>query len=458
MRKFSALLLLAAACGTDPTTPTASGVFPAEGFTGRTLRVEISGDATTWKDGATVDFGTGVTVNAVTVASPTDLFADITIDPAAAEGKNDVTVNNGGKKYTLTKAFELVSPTPISWSGDVAQGGVPFFTIENLDFSHQFDTTSDPNTGAFTNTTIMGPPGTDVVLTSVTPFEIQGQVFIDVNAPAGTTPLTLMSGKPGAVATSQAGTIDIKARSPMPFTGSATVSLAEEGSSQLFSYSATGATLIHYTLSGNAASSSPVSEVLASGGTWTTTDELGASPVLLENGGMGYILVENFGTSADTVTMSGGVDALTSAPEGADATNGSANGTTVLNAGTLPFRQTGGMLSSANDVDFVKFTAPTGSTGKHLHVTSNLGSDANTNSVVEVDTGNLGATVFEAAHDDDSNCSLFGCTNLGEDFVTSGTVTAGSTYWIKVSASPGNGFDPPYSTSHKAYTLVFWLE
>ncbi|HSN28199.1 MAG TPA: hypothetical protein VLT45_18060, partial [Kofleriaceae bacterium] len=177
MRKYSALLLLAAACGTDGTTPTASGVFPAEGFTGRSLRVEISGDATTWKDGATVDFGTGITVNSVDVASPTDLFADITIDPAATVGKNDVTVTNNGKKFTLAKAFELVSPTPITWSGDVAQGGVPFFTIENLDFAHQFDATQDPNTNEYLNTQVTGPAGTRAVVTSVTAFEIQGQML-----------------------------------------------------------------------------------------------------------------------------------------------------------------------------------------------------------------------------------------------------------------------------------------
>src|SRR5262249_12580732 len=70
-------------CGTAPSP---GGGSPAEGFTGRKLRVEISGDATDWKDGATVDFGAGVTVASVTVASPTDLFADITIDPAATVG------------------------------------------------------------------------------------------------------------------------------------------------------------------------------------------------------------------------------------------------------------------------------------------------------------------------------------------------------------------------------------
>jgi hypothetical protein len=457
MRKI-ALLLMVAACGTDGTTPTASGVFPAEGFTGRSLRVEISGDATTWKDGATVDFGAGVTVNAVDVASPTDLFADVTIDPGAAIGKNDVTVTNGSKKYTLTKAFELVSPTPITWSGDIAQGGVPFFTIENLDFSHQFDATQDQNTGEFSNTTVTGPAGTQVILSSVTPFEIQGQVFIDVNAAAGSTPFTIVSGATSATAaTSVAGTIDIKARTPMAFSGMETISLPEKGSSQLYTFSATGATLIHYSLSGTSADSAPVSEVLSSGGTWAS-DALGASPTILETGGTGFILVESFGTGADTVTMQGAVDALTSAAEGADATNGTATGTTVVNAGmTLPFRQTGGMISTANDVDFVKFVAPAGSTGKHLHVTTNLGSDVNTNSVVEVDTGAAGATTFDGPHDEDSDCSFF-CNNLGEDFVTTDPVTAGSTYWIRVSASTGSGFSPPYSTADKAYTLVFWLE
>jgi len=456
MRKF-ALLLLVAACGTDGTTPTASGVFPAEGFTGRSLRVEISGDATTWKDGATVDFGAGVTVNKVDVASPTDLFADITIDPGATVGKNDVVVTNGSKKYTLTQAFELVSPTPISWSGDVAQGGVPFFTIENLDFSHQFDATQDQNTGEFTGITATGPAGTQIVVTAVTPFQIQGQVFIDVNAAAGSTPLQIVSGTGSDAFTSNAGTVDIKARTPMPFTNNATISLPEEGSSQLYTFSATGATLVHYTLSGTSADSTPVSEVLGAGGTWTS-DAIGASPVIFENGGTGYLLVESFGTAADTVTLAGGVDALTSAAEGADGTNGTPTGTSVVNAASsLPFRQTGGMITSTNDVDYVKFVAPAGSTGKHLHVTSNLGSDVNTNSAVEVDTGVAGATVFDGPHDDDSDCSFFGCNNLGEDFVTTASVTAGTTYWIKVSAG-GNGFDPDYTTADQAYTLVFWLE
>ena len=445
MRKY-ALLLLVAACGTDGTTPTASGVFPAEGFTGRSLRVEISGDATTWKDGATVDFGAGVTVNKVDVASPTDLFADITIDPAAAVGKNDVTVTNGSKKYTLTGAFELVSPTPITWSGDVAQGGVPFFTIENLDFSHQFDTTTDPNTGNPTGVTITGPAGTQAVATSVTPFEIQGQLFIDVNAAASAGPLTVVSGSGATAFTSIPGNADIKARTPVAFTGSATINLPEKGSSQLYAIAATGPTLFRYTVSGTSADSTPVSEVLNSGGTWTS-DAVGASPAVIDTGN-GYLLVESFGTAPDTVTVTGLTEALTSAAEVATSNDLPAN---AQSAGGIPFRLTAASISTGGDVDYVKFVAPTGSTGKHLHVDTDAGNDTFTDTAVTITTGNNGTTAWEPKHDDGANCSFFGCDG-GEDFTTTATLTAGTTYYIRVEAGAN------YMSSDTDYVMLLWLE
>lgn len=446
MRKYSALLLLAAACGTDGTTPTASGVFPAEGFTGRSLRVEISGDATTWKDGATVDFGTGITVNAVDVASPTDLFADITIDPAAAVGKNDVTVTNNGKKYTLAKAFELVSPTPITWSGDVAQGGVPFFTIENLDFAHQFDATQDPNTNEYLNTQVTGPAGTRAVLTSVTPFEIQGELFIDVNAAATSAPLTVVSGTSSATSfTSIPGNVDLKARSPMAFTGSATVSLAEKGSSQLFSIAGSGPTLVRYTLAGNSADSSPVSEVMGAGGTWAS-DAIGASPAVIE-GGNGFLLVESFGTAPDTVTLTGAAEALTSAAEVTTANDTFQNAQAFTG---VPLRMTGASISADADVDYVKFTAPASAMGKHLHVNTDTGTDPQTDTAVTITTG-TGSTAWEPIHDDGANCSFFGCDG-GEDFTTTATLTAGNTYYLRIEKGAN------YSTSDKDYVLLVWIE
>ena len=66
MRKIALGFIAVAAigCGEDQN---ASGVFPSEGFLGRTMRVQISGDNTQWNDGVSVDFGPGITVKSVHV-------------------------------------------------------------------------------------------------------------------------------------------------------------------------------------------------------------------------------------------------------------------------------------------------------------------------------------------------------------------------------------------------------
>src|SRR5438067_11421401 len=115
MRKLGLVLLLGGSlfgCSdNDPTpvppTQTANGVFPSSAFLGRKAHVEISGDNTNWTAATTVSFGASVTVDKVSVASPTDLFADITIDAAATPGLRDVTITDGGASFTLMQAFDL---------------------------------------------------------------------------------------------------------------------------------------------------------------------------------------------------------------------------------------------------------------------------------------------------------------------------------------------------------------
>ncbi|HET9992636.1 MAG TPA: hypothetical protein VFQ65_29080, partial [Kofleriaceae bacterium] len=184
--------MAAAACGGDSTTPSASGVFPAEGFAGRELRVEISGDATNWADGAVVNFGSGVTVSTVTVASPTDLFAEIKIDSGAALGLQDVTVASNGS-VTLKQAFQVVSPIEAQFTGAVEQGGRPGFVIINHDFDNPFDLTTDA-AGALANVTFTGPSGTNFIpdASTSTAYELKGVVEIDGDAAAGK--LTVASG------------------------------------------------------------------------------------------------------------------------------------------------------------------------------------------------------------------------------------------------------------------------
>jgi hypothetical protein len=222
---------------------------------------------------------------------------------------------------------------------------------------------------------------------------------------------------------------------------------------------APGQALVRYSLSGSAPDGAPVSEVIDTGGTWLN-DARGASPSVLENGGTGYILVENFGTVADTVTISNVVvDPLVSAEEGSDSGT-SANNTaaTAVVASAVPFRLHDAQLASQSDVDYVKLTAPAGSTGKHIHVNTATG-DPNTDTAVQFFTGNTGATAFDgAAHDDDIGCSIFGCQAYGEDYTTTATITAGQNYWIKV--TPGQYYDDPDFDGHPnlGYDLLVWLE
>ena len=450
MRKFSLVLLVAAAaCGGDSTTPTASGVFPAEGFTGRTLRVEISGDATTWKDGATVDFGAGVTVNSVDVASPTDLFAEITVDPMAAAGKNDVSVTSGGKKFTLTKAFELVSPIAITYQGTVAQYGVPNFTINNLDFESPFDITTDPATGAFTNIAITSPAGTEFIIASATQYQITGQVFIDANGTAG--PVSIVSGPSGGTTnvTSVGDTINVMPRTPTPFSGTATANFADVGDSGVFGVTASGNSILHYTLTPSDQNASVASAILGAGGTWRN-DFLGAGHTIINSAAS--IVVVNFGGMGYSYTLTGGVEAVTATAEGTDTTTNVA----TAKAAAAPYELTPATLGSSTDKDFFKVNVATAN--KRLHIVTDLG-DPNTDTAVDVVDCTAGTTSYTddgfggSGPIDNSECSFLSCNTLGEDVMTK-PLAAGN-YCIEILNGGGGA---GWSTSTNGYTAAWWLE
>lgn len=110
---LAVLVLSAAGCGADESV---NGVFPSSGFLGRTLRVEVTGDNTSWGSGNGLDFGPGITVSNISVASPTTLFAEIVISDTAAPGLRDVIVTGDGGG-ALNDAFKLTSPLVVDWQG-----------------------------------------------------------------------------------------------------------------------------------------------------------------------------------------------------------------------------------------------------------------------------------------------------------------------------------------------------
>jgi hypothetical protein len=446
---------IVAACGSDSTKPTASGIFPADGFTGRTLRVEISGDATNWKDGATVSFGQGVTVNSVAVASPTDLFADISIDPAAPPGLVDVTVTSGGT-YTLAQAFELKSPVAISFVGDLDQGGFPAFTIKNFDFSTPFDGTTDPSTGKFANLTITGPNGTGWIIGQVDAYSITGFASLDTDATAGT--VSVMSGPAASAITSVTGNMAVMPRTPTPLaSGTAgTGTLMNENDTQLYGLTAAGSpSLVHIKLTTTDMKANPFPSILPASGHWA--DQIGSSWAVAPSGGQVYIVVFDGGTeSGYTFQITAFGETLTTGGEGNDTTN---NVTTTAPAiTTIPFMENPASISSATDKDYIKITVPAG--GKRIHVTTTSG-DPNTDTQIDV-LGSNGTTSYTPPSaggpgpGDGTQCGFFGCSSFGEDFV-SNPVPAGTAY-IKVEAGQDPNYGPGYDSQHASYNLIFWFE
>ena len=177
--------LIPAACGDDikfpdqveVPDPALNGVFPAKGFTDRTLRVEISGDGTEFTGTPTVSFGADITVVSVELSSPSTLFANISIAGAAAIGKRDVVVTNGADPLTLTAAFDVQNPLEVVLDGPVLQGGLNQVLIINHDPENPFLGTLE----------VTGGTGVEVFLDEQSQTEsiAIGTKFVDNDAASG---------------------------------------------------------------------------------------------------------------------------------------------------------------------------------------------------------------------------------------------------------------------------------
>ena len=449
MRNLGFVLVvgLFAGCGSS-TDPSVSGVFPAEGFSGRTLRVEVSGDATSWSDGATVSFGAGITVSNVVVASPTDLFADVAIDNAAAVGLSDVTVSSGGS-FTLKKAFEVKSPIEITFEGDAAQGGLPYFTITNHDFDNAFDLTADAS-GALANLTITGPTGTTFKTDSAsTAYSLHGYAFIDGDAMPGS--LKIESGPTATAVTSMIGTVDIKTRAPTALTsGTPTAgSLMNVGDSLYYSMPAT-AGLVHLTATATGSAAQLAVAILPASGHWA--DQIGGTFAVLPSAGtVNIVLFDNGTASGYTTNLTAYSEALTSAAEPAGTTD-DVIGTAPT--ATLPYEMTGATLSTATDVDFVKVVIDAAHATKHIHIIAG-GTNPATDTAVDFVAANGTTSMVGGAIDGGTagGDGGFACGFSGQcnEQVLIGPFAAG-TYYIKVIA--GTTFD----VSANDYALLAWFE
>jgi hypothetical protein len=97
-----------------------SPLSPNSGFQGREETVSITGSFTNFVQGTTqANFGADITVNSVTVSSPTSASADITISSSATTGARAITLSTGAQSETASFTVNAVSTTTFTVSGTV---------------------------------------------------------------------------------------------------------------------------------------------------------------------------------------------------------------------------------------------------------------------------------------------------------------------------------------------------
>ncbi len=87
---------------------------PVSAQAGSTANVVVTGQFTNFQQGiSTVSFGSGITVNVVTVSSLTQLTANVTVAANATVGSRDITVTTNSETVTLNSGFSVTPGTPI---------------------------------------------------------------------------------------------------------------------------------------------------------------------------------------------------------------------------------------------------------------------------------------------------------------------------------------------------------
>jgi hypothetical protein len=419
-----------------------SAVTPTRAFLGRTLDVTVSGDATTWSATTTVDFGAGITVNHLTVASVTALVANISVAGDATVGARDVVVHDGTSSQTFAGAFTVDSPLGLTVQGTVAQGSILAVHARTQDLTTPFDTTTEGD-GLFTPITypnlaidLAATSGITASVSGASDFAVDFTALVDVTAPAAAQDLTIESGPQGATTEFAApAAINVVARQPIALVAGTPINgtVDQPYESGLYTYvPADGTNLVEFSADTTSIALLPAS------GRWSDLISYAATASVLTTSSDPFYLVtwdSSGGTSAYTLSATN--TALAGSADEVSTTNDSMADSQLIPA--LPFALTHATLSSSSDQDWLHFVADASMVGQSVHVQT-LPGDAYTDTVVDV----LDATGTSLGGPSDD-------LDYHEDFVSS-PIPAEGDYFVRIYAS--DYFDP--SQSH--YTAVVRLQ
>lgn len=408
--------------------PSVSGIVPGRAYLARKVDVTISGSGTKWAEGTTVDFGAGVAVDKIVVASPTAIVASITVDGAANVGPRDVTVTAGDVTSTYKGAFSVESPLALTVKGSAAQGSLFFLSAASKDLTTPFDTTAESSlfsAPVFKGITVKDIPGVILQVSDVSLYKVEMAVVTDVNTTPGVKAFSLQSGVDGTdkVPFPYPAGVEIAARTAVPLQlgtpNAQTVAKAYE--SKLFQMTPTnGLGIVDVIVTSKETDFAPTAVILPKTGKFADrlTGFAAASTLISTTSDPLYVIaVDSTGAVGDFSITAKSTAAQNASEAASHGSSGAAQALT-----NLPVIVTNAALSSETDEDWYSVTAAAGDVGKKLRVITAAG-DAQTDTVIEM-FGSDGTTAIGKPADD----------SYHESFL-SPAIAAPGVYYVKVTYS-----------------------
>jgi hypothetical protein len=421
-----------------PETPSVSGIVPSSIFLARTTQVTLSGYATHWSDATKVDFGPGITVEQLVAASPTALVAQVTTTKDTPLGVRDVFVDDGSSRERYAGAFEVASPMRASFEGTMAQGALARLTLQVLDTSTPLDLTSEHHLdGSITypNLVLNLPSGvSDLGVSAVQDFGVTFILSVDVDAPAATTDVDLLSGAAGATTEFPIPSgMRVMTRTPSPLaSGMATTGqITSAYDSALYAFTPPRMAILDFSVTSPNLTQDPAVALLPSSGHFADLLGFGYMQTAVAPAGVPLYAVywENTGGIGPYSVTANSIDvAATAAVTPADRTSQGA-----LAVSALPFVLTGGDLAK-NSYDWVKLDV-TGPTTVRVQTTGDLTTDTRV-TAYQSDALTVAAPPIETGYAADGTFPL----------------NAAGTYYVEF--SQGQDYAPPHTT----YTAIIRVD
>ena len=436
---LAAAIFALGACNDTDTAESVSGAIPSETYKGKTEQVLIIGNDTDWQPGTVVDFGEGVTVQEVMVASPTSLLVTISTDGTTPAGPRDVVVNGS---FTLAGGFEVLEASAVATQGTVAQGSISVVSITGQDVLTQFDTTS-VSTGLFsppmyTNIAFDGlPAGALMNVGSVSSYEIQATLVVDVNATPGDFVIDVVSGPPENQVRIPFA-VSVGERAATPLTGDTSVSETVRApfDSQLYSLTVPEGALVQLNLASLGMNQAQSLNILGASGSFAESVNFGLGKnVILPEGQYYAVLWDNSGESDFEYTVT---PFVANVPAGTPAEASTPETPQAINA--LPGHISGGAIAVDSE-DVYAVTIGAEQMGKSL-VVGTYGTEPTDTTIEVVRLG--GEEPVVVAQSEDAGF---------HDSVLTGALDTPGTYLVYVRASSFHQDGLPES-----YSLAVWTE